>query len=99
MQENSICLSRALELLGSKWTISILWRLCSEPKGFNQLSRELEGISPRVLSVRLKELVEADLASKTIHPTNPPTVEYALTQKGLSLRPILQSLQSWNTTN
>jgi DNA-binding HxlR family transcriptional regulator len=86
---------KTIDLIGSKWAIPVMWGLCTEPKGFNQLSREIEGISPRVLSTRLKELVENGLVSKKVFPTNPPQVEYALTEKGLSLKPILNALEQW----
>ncbi|CAN5158820.1 helix-turn-helix domain-containing protein [soil metagenome] len=86
---------RTLTLIGAKWTMPIMWSLCSDPKGFNQIEREISGISPRVLSARLKELIKNELVAKTVFPTTPPTVEYALTQKGLSLRPILKQLNQW----
>lgn len=86
---------KTIDLIGSKWAIPVMWGLCTEPKGFNQLSREIEGISPRVLSARLKELVESGLVSKTVFPTNPPQVQYALTKKGQSLKPILTALEEW----
>ncbi len=86
---------KTLTLIGSKWTMQIIWNLCSEPKGFNQIERQISGISPRVLSARLKELVKNELVAKTVFPTTPPTVEYALTEKGLSLRPILKQLNQW----
>lgn len=86
---------KTLALLGSKWAIPVMWALCTQPKGFNQLHREIEGVSPRVLSTRLKELVESGLVSKTVFPTNPPQVQYSLTERGLSLKPILHSLETW----
>jgi DNA-binding HxlR family transcriptional regulator len=73
----------------------IVWTLCSDPKGFNQIERDIPGISPRVLSARLKELVKNELVAKTVFPTTPPTVQYALTQKGMSLKPILKQLNAW----
>lgn len=88
-------MQRTLTLIGAKWTMPIMWNLCTEPKGFNQLEREIDGISPRVLSARLKELVDNKLVAKTVFQTTPPTVQYALTPKGLSLRPILKQLNAW----
>jgi DNA-binding HxlR family transcriptional regulator len=76
-----------------------MWSLCSDPKGFNQIEREISGISPRVLSARLKELVKNELVAKTVFPTTPPTVQYALTPKGLSLRPILKQLNQWGESS
>lgn len=88
-----------LNILSSKWTISLLWALCTTPKGFNQLSRELTDVSPRVLSERLKELVDYELVSKEVFPTNPPTVAYSLTEKGRSLKPIVEELHQWGAKN
>jgi DNA-binding HxlR family transcriptional regulator len=98
MQNNSpsCTIHETLNLLSGKWTMPLLWSMCVEPKGFNQLSRELSGISPRVLSERLKELVEYELVKKEVFATNPPTVSYSLTNKGLSLKPIVQSLHVWS---
>lgn len=86
---------KTLEIIGAKWTIPVMWELCTEPKGFNQLLRDIKGISPRVLSARLKELVANGLVSKTVFPTNPPQVQYAMTEKGQSLKPIINSLEQW----
>jgi DNA-binding HxlR family transcriptional regulator len=85
-----------LNILSSKWTVSLIWALCVDPKGFNQLSRELTDVSPRVLSERLKELVEYGLVNKEVFPTNPPTVAYSLTEKAQSLKPIMQNLHEWS---
>lgn len=86
-----------LNILSSKWTTSVLWSLCTTPKGFNQLARELTDVSPRVLSERLKELVEYELVAKEVFPTNPPTVAYSLTEKGMSLKPIMENLHEWSS--
>ena len=91
-------LTATLSLIGAKWTMPIIWTLCSEPKGFNKLERELPGISPRILSERLKELVANGLVEKTVFPTTPPTVEYTLTARALSLKPILRQLDAWGTS-
>ena len=85
-------------VIGNKWTIPILWALCSEPKGFNQLEREVQGVSPRILSERLKEMAANNLVEKTVFPTTPPTVQYALTAKGRSLKPIIAQLDEWGNS-
>lgn len=88
-------LEKMLNLLGSKWVLLILQNLREKPHGFNQLLRSIEGISPRILSLRLKSLAEAGLISKKILPTNPPQVEYSLTKKGISLQTVILSLSKW----
>lgn len=91
-------LYKAVELIGSKWVLLILYNLCTERKGFNELQRALPRISPRILSLRLKELVESGLVTKTVFQTTPPTVQYSITPKGQSLKSILESLGSWADT-
>lgn len=86
---------KTFKLLGNKWSLVVLYYLCTEPRGFNELQRLIDGISPKVLSDRLKELIDNGLVSKTVFPTNPPTVAYALTDQGRSLKPILDSLNEW----
>jgi len=88
-------LEKALSVIGGKWTLLILYNLCFQKRGFNELQRNIPGISPRILSLRLKDLLEHSLISKTVKPTNPPQVDYAITEKGASLKSILQQLGSW----
>ena len=91
--------TKTLNLLGSKWVLLILRNLCTEKRGFNQLLRMVEGISPRLLSARLKEMAEAGLIKKTVFPTTPPQVEYELTEKGLSLKSVIEQLAAWAQGN
>ena len=94
-KERHLILEKMLNLLGSKWVLLIMYSLCTEPHGFNKLLRSITGISPRILSLRLKEMAAAGLISKTILPTNPPQVEYRLTDKGMSLKTIILSIAEW----
>jgi DNA-binding HxlR family transcriptional regulator len=96
--EKAQALEKALSVIGSKWTLLILYNLCFDKKGFNELLRAIGGISPRILSLRLKDLVEHGLVSKTVKPTNPPQVDYAITSKGSSLKTILEQLGEWSGT-
>jgi DNA-binding HxlR family transcriptional regulator len=88
-------LEEALLLLSGRWRVLILYWLSQGPMRFNQLQRANEGISHRMLSLELKTLEEAGLVSRTIHPSKPPQVEYALTEHGQSLIPILATLGDW----
>ncbi len=90
--------NRALQLIGNKWALVVIHYLCTSPRGFNELTRMIEGISPKILSERLKELVDSGLVVKTIFSTNPPTVEYRLTERGTLLKPILADLNHWGET-
>jgi len=65
------------------------------PKRFAELERRLSGISPRTLSLRLKELEQENIIKRTIYSTMPPHVEYSLTKKGETLRPIFDAMKDW----
>jgi DNA-binding HxlR family transcriptional regulator len=86
---------KALDLIGSKWTLLIIHQLCSKKRGFNELLHSIEGINPRVLSLRLKDLAEEKLVTKTVHSTSPPQVEYTLTKEGAALKSIITDLGTW----
>lgn len=89
------CVMRAIKIIGSKWTILILRELCENKKRFNELQRSLQGISPKTLSLRLKELEEEGIVQKKIFAEVPLHVEYSLTRKGQSLRDIIDKMRDW----
>ena len=88
-------IEKALEVLGGKWTFLIIRDLFDGVKRFGELRKSLPGVSPKTLSLRLKELEERDVVKRTAYPTVPPTVEYTLTEKGNSLRPIIKAMKVW----
>ncbi len=85
----------AMGLLGKRWTGLILRALIEGPRRFTDIRTYVEGLSDRLLSERLQELEEAGIVERTVFPGPPVTVEYALTEKGRSLRPVLEALQRW----
>jgi DNA-binding HxlR family transcriptional regulator len=87
--------TKTMRIIGSKWTILILYRLFDGPKRFGELQKALEGISPRTLSLRLSELESEKLISKKVFAEVPPHVEYSLTQKGYSLNEIICKMREW----
>ncbi len=90
------CPGRNLFLLATgKWTLLILWSLKSGPRRFHQLRDEVGGISERVLSATLKELVRHGLASRHVEPSIPPKVSYALTRSGTGLLSVMEGLTGW----
>lgn len=91
--ENSI--EKTLNILGGKWTFLIIHDLFEGTKRFGELRKSLEGISPKTLSERLKELERHGIITRTAYPTVPPTVEYTLTEKGRSLKNIIQEMKLW----
>lgn len=91
-------IERALDVLNGKWTFLILRDLFSGTKRFGELRKSLSGVSPKTLSERLKELEEKGIIIRTAYATIPPTVEYSLTEKGFSLKPIIKSMKVWGST-
>lgn len=85
-------LEDCLALLAGAWTPKILWYLRVEPRRFGDLRRDLNGVSAKVLTTRLRELEERGVVVRTVLPTSPPTVEYALTAVGLKLQPVLDAI-------
>ena len=88
-------IEKTLSIIGGKWTILILRDLASGTKRFGQLQKSLNGISPKTLSSRLKELEKEGIVDKEVYPEIPPKVEYSLTSRGESLRTILHALIEW----
>ncbi len=86
-----------VQLIGSKWKLLILRNLLQRPWRFNELKRSLDGISQKVLTDNLRSMEEDGLITRTVYPEVPPHVEYALSETGESMRPILMAMQSWGT--
>ena len=84
-----------LQLIGSKWKILIMRNLMSRPWRFNELKKDLEGVSQKVLTDSLRSMEEDGIVIRTVYPEVPPRVEYSLTELGKSLKPILDSMQAW----
>ena len=82
-------------LIGSKWKLLILRNLMARPWRFNELKKDLNGVSQKVLTDSLRSLEEDGIVTRTVYPEVPPRVEYTLTDLGRSLKPILDAMQSW----
>lgn len=85
----------AIEILGKKWTGLILKVLMEGPQRFNELAEQLEVVSDRMLSERLKELEEEGIVDRRVFPETPVRIEYTLTEKGRALGPVLMALERW----
>ena len=85
-------LEHSLKLLAGAWTPQILWYLKTEPRRFGDLKRDLGRISAKVLTTRLRELEEKGVVVRKVMHTSPPTVEYALTDLGRKMGPILETI-------
>ncbi len=82
-------------LIGSKWKLLIMRNLLSRPWRFNELKKDLEGVSQKVLTDSLRSMEADGLLTRTVYPEVPPRVEYTLTELGYSLRPILEAMRVW----
>lgn len=84
-----------VQMIGSKWKILILRNLLVRPWRFNELRKDLEGISQKVLTDSLRSMEEDGIITRTVYPEVPPRVEYALSELGESMRPILDAMEQW----
>lgn len=85
----------ALEVIGGKWKFPILYSLCSGKKRFKDLLEDIGKITPKMLSLELKDLELNGLVTRTAIATVPVTVEYDMTEYGLTLEPVLRHIQDW----
>lgn len=84
-----------VQLIGNKWKLLIIRNLCTRPWRFNELQRNLEGISQKVLTDSLRSMEADGIVTRTVYPEVPPRVEYALSALGETMRPILDSMEAW----
>jgi len=95
-KSQSACpIEKTMRVIGGKWTFLILRDLFTGAKRFGELQRSLQGISPRTLSMRLKELEQEGIVKREIFSEIPPHVEYSLTEKGETLRPVFETMKEW----
>lgn len=84
-----------VQLIGSKWKLLIMRNLLARPWRFNELKKDLEGISQKVLTDSLRSMEADGIITRTVYPEVPPRVEYALSDLGESMRPIIMSMEAW----
>jgi len=87
-----------LTLIGNKWKVLILRDLLSGTKRFGELKKSIGSVSQKVLTAQLRDMEANGLLTRTVYPEVPPRVEYTLTDLGMSLQPVLSSLQLWGET-
>ena len=86
---------KTIKIIGSKWTLLILHNLIEGNNRFGQLQRQLHGISTKTLSVRLQEMEKAGIIHRKVYAEVPLHVEYSVTEKGKSLKGIIDQMASW----
>ena len=84
-------------LIGSKWKLLIMRNLLARPWRFNELKKILTGVSQKVLTDSLRSMEADGIIIRTVYPEVPPRVEYALSDLGESMRPIIKAMEIWGT--
>lgn len=84
-----------VQMIGSKWKLLIMRNLLARPWRFNELKKDLDGISQKVLTDSLRSMEDDGIVIRTVYPEVPPRVEYALSELGESMRPIIKSMELW----
>src|SRR5438309_5580602 len=96
MAANDTCpVCRTAEIVCGKWTLLVVRDLSEGRSRFCELERSLQGISPRTLSLRLRALEEEGIVARQTFPEVPPRVEYALTDKGRALVPLIEDMRAY----
>lgn len=88
----------ALDVIGGKWKMPILWRLAQRTWRYGELRRELPAISHKMLTQQLRELERDGLITRTVHPVVPPHVDYDITRLGRTALPSIESLRTWGAS-
>lgn len=98
---NPVCrtISTLLQRIGDKWTVLVVSTLGEGPRRFNELRREIPSVSQRMLTLTLRNLERDGLVSRTVTPSIPPRVDYALTGLGRSLQVPITALSQWALDN
>lgn len=84
-----------LTLISDKWKVLILRDLLPGKKRFGELKKSVGSVSQKVLTSQLRQMEESGLITRTVYPEVPPRVEYALTELGRSLKPVLDAMVTW----
>ena len=85
----------ALEKIGGRWKMPILWRLRKKTYRTGELKKDIKGISQKMLTQQLRELESDGYISRKVYPEVPPRVEYSITDAGKTTIPIIQTLRDW----
>ncbi len=81
-------------VIGGKWAPAVIWYLSQGSRRFSELKDDIEGISAKILTTRLKKLEVDGVIRREVMPTSPPSVEYSLTELGLELKPAIEAIVS-----
>ena len=87
-----------VQLIGNKWKLLIIRNLQIQPWRFNELQKNLDGISQKVLTDSLRSMEADGLITRTVYAEVPPRVEYSLSELGETMRPILDAMEEWGNS-
>lgn len=87
-----------VQLIGSKWKLLIIRNLTQRPWRFNELKKDLDGISQKVLTDSLRSMEADGIVSRKVYPEVPPRVEYSLSTLGQSMQPIIKAMADWGVS-
>lgn len=87
-----------VQLIGNKWKLLIIRNLQLRPWRFNELQKNLDGISQKVLTDSLRSMETDGLIIRTVYAEVPPRVEYSLSELGKTMRPILDAMETWGNS-
>lgn len=93
--QKACSLKDVLDIIGGKWAMPIIYNLSKGKMRFKEIERTIEGINTRMLVKELKNMEANGILTRNVFATVPPTVEYALTEKGRKLLPSIKSLHQW----
>ena len=82
-------------VIGGRWKVPIIWHLFAGTRRFSELRRAMPAVTPKMLTQQLRELEEDGVVCRKVYPQVPPKVEYSLTERGRSLRPVVESMCRW----
>ncbi len=94
-KKTSCAVEATLKVIGGRWKVLILRELFRGTQRFGQLHRAINGITQKMLTQQLRELEQDGLITRTVYAEVPPRVEYDLTERGQSLKPILAAMHKW----
>ncbi|MGV9822475.1 winged helix-turn-helix transcriptional regulator [Nocardia xishanensis] len=94
--DHDVCgMSVAIDVVGGKWKLHLMWVLGAGPQRFGEIRRMLEGVSEKVLAENLRQLESSGVVHREVFPEIPPRVEYSLTPIGHELAAALRPLEEW----
>ncbi|MBF6334762.1 helix-turn-helix transcriptional regulator [Nocardia abscessus] len=94
--DHDVCgMTVAIDVVGGKWKMHLMWVLGTGPQRFGQIRRLLDGVSEKVLAENLRQLESSGVVHREVYPEVPPRVEYSLTPLGKELAVALRPLEEW----